>query len=300
MQNSSLKKHLFYIIVTAVFLISIPHLACRAANQSTVSKAGLYMFDKGTTVEMLQEKLDSQSHPLKVEVLRADGSKKNVGLLENGDIVRILDKNGNVLSTVTAAIKSDGGSSSSQTGSSSPSGESPSSGESVPSSENVGPSLPSDGGDYVFSGKTTVEELSKIIYSMPAYKNYEIKVKAYGGKQKQNGLICTGDTMALLSADGKEAGSATAIVPGDLTRCGEITRKGCDMLYGYLAHSGELKGDILRAADMNGDGIVDTSDLLLMKLGRRQSLFCSQALQGAGTSTLFLQKGWFSFSHVLL
>lgn len=247
MHSSSLKRHLFYIVITAVFLTIIPFSICKAANQGAVSSSAgsqtaentvTYTFDKGTTVEMLQKKLDSQPHVLKVAVFRADGSQKSEGLLEDGDIVETLDEDGNVLSTVTAVIKSSGGDDS---------------------------GLPSDGGDYVLDGKTTVEELSEKISAMSGYGDYEIKIKAYDKKQKQSGLVCTGDTAELLSEDGEEAGSATIIVPGDLTRCGAVTEKGCGMLYGYLACNTELSGDILRAADMNGDGTVDTRDLLMMK-----------------------------------
>lgn len=267
MRNSSLKKRLFYIVAATAFLSFLPFSICKAAyknseeqssNWYTQEKIIHYTFDKGTTVGMLQKELDSQPRVLKVAVLKPDGSKRSQGLLEDDDFVETLNDDGDILSTVIAVIKQDGGSSTSAVYSSgASSGEETSSGGVT--------SLPADGGDYMLSAGTTVKELSEKISSMSGYGDYGIEVKGYDGKKKQDGLACTGDTVKMMSGNGKEAGTATVIVRGDLTRCGAVTDGGCDILYCYLSQNKKLAEDILRAADMNGDGIVDTSDLLLMK-----------------------------------
>lgn len=79
-----------------------------------------------------------------------------------------------------------------------------------------------------------------------------------------SGNVGTG-TVIELQANGKLIDSVTVVVKGDLAGSGSITKRDERILYSYLNSGYELNGPYLQAADMNGDGCVDTLDLLLLK-----------------------------------
>ena len=272
MQDLHLKKYMPLIILAAVFLACIPFSIYGAAYQSGQAQSPAwyasgetadYTFAKGTTVSMLQKELDAQPSGLTVAVFTADGSEKAEGELEDGDIVQTLDEDENILSTVTAVIKQEEESSSSAGDDSPSSGKS---GQDEPSSsagEDTG--LPEDGTYYILNAGTCVDDISENIYEKSGRGDFEIKIKARGGRWKQSGLLCTGDTLEIISGDGENVCEADIVVLGDLTGCGDITAKSCDLMYSYLSFDKDLTGCSLAAADMDRDGEVDTSDLLLMK-----------------------------------
>ena len=92
-----------------------------------------------------------------------------------------------------------------------------------------------------------------------------LKVKTASGAIRNSGSICTGDVLNVYDRSGTLLCKTTAVVLGDLTRCGRCTERGRDLLYGYLIHKNSLKADALTAADLNQDGSVDTADLLQLK-----------------------------------
>lgn len=125
---------------------------------------------------------------------------------------------------------------------------------------------PVDGEDnyYYFSRETTIEILENQI-SDKISEGCDLKVLSKAGALRNSGYVCTGDTVEILDANGEMESRVTAIVPGDVMRCGTVTKQGCRMIYDYLVRKGTPDADLLLAADMDRNGVVDTADLLNMK-----------------------------------
>lgn len=261
MRNFFKKRGLFYIVFTAIFLLVIPFAVCRAADVSSqtlaAGKVGFasgknsITFHKNVTVEMLQEQLAVQNKKLRVAVFGTDGNPKVKGNIVTGDVIKTIDSNENILSTVYAIVMIDGSSSSV-----------PESYSSVPESSS---SVPPGKESTVFAETVTMENLTKQMFLQAQYDGFSIKVSTPGGKHRVSGCICTGDTICVLDEEGNTKSNTKVIVLGDLTRCGTVTGQGCGILYDYLVCNETLDDDVISAADINRDGTVNTSDLLKMK-----------------------------------
>lgn len=251
--SETVRKHAaFFLLLFAVLLI-VPSVSYGAESgglpaSSAVKDSGgapssvpFYSFPAGTTVEALTQQLAPQGKDEVLWVLKPDGSVRAGGPIETGDVVEVLDRTGQLLSRVIAQVAG---------GAASSSAASP-----WPSEEN---------GWTVFAPGTTVETLQEELSAAGA-DGCRLKVKSHSGRIRGSGDICTGDTLTVQDAGGNALSSTTAVVPGDLTRCGLPTNEACDLLYAHLIRRSELSGDLLNAADLNRDGAVDTSDLLLLK-----------------------------------
>lgn len=267
MMSETVKQYAAVFLLLFLFLLVMPAVSHgaeskTAAGAGTVEDSGgvspgqvppSYSFPAGTTVEALTQQLAPQGPDEVLRVLKPDGSIRASGLIETGDTVEVLDGSGRVLSCVIAQVEAGSGSSSSQSSGSS---------QQDPSSVSLG--QPEGNGYTVFSPGTTVEALQDELDAGGA-QGCRLKVKSHAGRIRGSGNICTGDALSVLGEDGNVIFTTKAVVPGDLTRCGVPTDEACDLLYSHLIRRSELTGDLLDAADMNRDGAVDPSDLLLLK-----------------------------------
>lgn len=269
--SETVKQYAATFLLLLLFLLIVPAVS-HGAESDAASGAGTvedsgggvspgqsppsYSFPAGTTVEALAQQLAPQGPDEVLRVLKPDGSIRASGLIETGDTVEVLDESGQVLSCVIAQVETGSGSSSSQNSSQS------STAPQTPPSVSLG--QPEGNGYTVFSPGTTVEALQDELDAGGA-QDCRLKVKSHAGRIRGSGNICTGDALSVLDEDGNVISATKAVVPGDVTRCGVPTDEACDLLYSHLIRRSELTGDLLDAADMDRDGTVDPSDLLLLK-----------------------------------
>lgn len=266
------KNGFLSILLILFFLAVIPSAAIHAqqtANQNVSSEDAEHWFGDGATVESVRKKFQNFDPGTTVTVTDKDGNLKISGLLAEGDIVEIFDREGNLYqsfinvrpdsSTEPSSAKSSGSSSEGEKS------EPPkSAAESASSSPEEKPVLPGDGGYYEFSGPVTVAELEDQLLEQ-GVAGSRLTVRTSAGSVRQSGAVCTGDVLTVENPDGTFQNRVTAVIPGDLTRCGSPNEAACRALYDYLTDSGTLKADLRRAADLNGDGEITTSDLLELK-----------------------------------
>ncbi|MFU0832575.1 MAG: Dockerin domain-containing protein [Oscillospiraceae bacterium] len=117
---------------------------------------------------------------------------------------------------------------------------------------------------YEFSESVTVEELEGQL-ALAGVPGSQLTVQTSTGSIRQAGFVCTGDVLTVTNPDGTLQNSVTAVIAGDLTRCGFANEAAIKLLYGYLTDSATLTADLRRAADLNGDSNITTSDLLELK-----------------------------------
>ena len=276
------KRFLLYLLLALLFLAAVPSIAFRAqepAESGSSSGPGERWFGDGATVESVREEVSgAQGAEADVVVVAADGTVRGSGPLAEGDLVEVFDSRGNLLSSVrnvrsagpSSGPSSDAPSSGGESGPSPSSGGTPSSGKEsgAPSdggsSEGAGGDLSSEDGYYGFGGPVTVEELRDEL-DASGTAGSALTVVSPSGSERQGGAVCTGDVLTVLNADGTLQYRTTAVIPGDLARCGAPNAAAGRMLYAYLTDSGTLRGDQQRAADLNGDGSITTSDLLELK-----------------------------------
>ncbi len=79
----------------------------------------------------------------------------------------------------------------------------------------------------------------------------------------KSGKIGTNTTVTFFS-DNHDEISLVAVVPGDLTGTGGVSKKDLKEMYRHIFGVKYLSGVYFEAADLNGDGVVDTLDLLLL------------------------------------
>lgn len=204
----TVRKHAAFFLLLLGFLLIVPAVSYGAESgglsaSSAVKDSGgapssvpFYSFPAGTTVESLAQQLAPQGKDEVLWVLKPDGSVRTGGPIETGDTVEVLDRTGQPLSRVIARVEGSDASSSA-----------------------VSPWPPEENGWTVFSPGTTVEALQDELSAAGA-DDCRLKVKSHSGRIRGSGDICTGDTLTVLDADGNALSSVTAVVPGDLTRCG--------------------------------------------------------------------------------
>lgn len=117
---------------------------------------------------------------------------------------------------------------------------------------------------YEFSESVTVEELEDQL-TLEGAPGSQLTVETSTGSLRQAGFVCTGDVLTVTNSDGTLQNRVTVVIPGDLTRCGFPNEADCKILYEYLTDSATLTADLRRAADLNGDSKITTSDLLTLK-----------------------------------
>lgn len=268
MEEYEKKSLVFCFLIALIFLIAISSVSFHAKGGDPEMKS--YPFPAGTTVKSLQEQMGGQGR--QVIVLQSDGTLRVGGPIETGDTVEILDDSGNVVDRLRAVVEP--ASSSSQSSSSVPPPSSSSSSgagssqpfEPVPSSAlSSSPFSAGRGGDYVFPGPVTVEELENQIEDKIRREGCSLDVTARTGEKRKSGPVCTGDVICVLDSAGNAESSVTAVVLGDLTCDGGDTGRDSEALYQYLTGQRELAGGMLSAADLDRNGTVDTRDLLLLK-----------------------------------
>lgn len=221
-------------------------------------------------------------------VRKTDGSTRDSGFVETGDLAVIKDAWGNIMDCIKLLVgDSDSQSEPPSSNSSHPESSSAPAPESEVSSNPVEPGHSSEppvsssssnpSGSEVSSPSSGIEKNNPYIFkqsvkisslqSIPdlQMEGCTILVTSASGIKKESGYLCTGDTISVLNLNGTVIRTKTATVLGDLTRCGKVTESGCSLLYNCLTNQSSLKSDQLSAADMNQDGKVDTADLLAMK-----------------------------------
>jgi len=115
---------------------------------------------------------------------------------------------------------------------------------------------------YLFSTPVTVESLQKQLDSEG--HGAQVCVTAWNGSSVKSGSVGTGSIIEVISGTQVES-RVTAIIPGDLIGTGVVTEQDSNLLYQHVANQEELTEPFLKAADLNGDGKIDTSDLLQIK-----------------------------------
>ncbi|WP_326975091.1 dockerin type I domain-containing protein [Caproicibacter sp. BJN0012] len=281
MKKTIEKKGFLSILVILLFLAVIPSAAIHAqqtANQNVPSGYTEHWFGDGATVESVREEMLAFDPGVSVTVTDKDGNPRTSGPLDDGDIVRIYDHAGNLYQSFVnvnpespagpSSEESAGSSSEVSAGNSSEEERSePESSQGLPESSASSTAetvLPGNGGYYEFSGPVTVSDLEDQL-SEQGVAGSRLTVQSSAGSARQSGAVCTGDVLTVENPDGTLQNRVTAIIPGDLTRCGSPNGAACRALYSYLTGSGTLKSDLRRAADLNGDGGITTSDLLELK-----------------------------------
>lgn len=97
------------------------------------------------------------------------------------------------------------------------------------------------------------------------FKDYKVIVRnSMGTSVKNNNIIGTGYTVEFVR-DNKIDFKFQIAVTGDLTGKGHITKKGIGILRAHLLGKVKLNKLFLCAADMNGDGKVDSLDIQIME-----------------------------------
>lgn len=267
------KRFFLSIILILLFLAVIPSAAIhaqQAANQDASSGYEEHWFGDGATVESVREEMHNFDPGVSVTVTDKDGNLRTAGALADGDIVKIYNHAGNLYqSFVNVRPESSAEPPSDESAENSSKGEEsePASSQSLPessSSSSPDPVLSGDGGYYEFSGPVTVADLEDQL-SEQGIAGSRLTVRNFTGSSRQSGAVCTGDVLTVENPDGTLQNRVTAVIPGDLTRCGSPNDAACKSLYSYLTGSGTLKSDLRRAADLNGDGGITTSDLLELK-----------------------------------
>lgn len=270
------KSRILCLLLFAVFLAAISSAVSLAAENptaaSTASALPVYEYPVGTTVELLQAQVDAQGKGQKLSVIKTDGSKRENGPLQTGDVVEVSDSAGNLQTRVTAEVASatsSAGSSASIVSSavgpvSSQAGSTPAGSSSSASGENPASSQPGNPSEYVFPSAVTVEEMkSEIADKLSA--GCTLQITPASGGSRASGRICTGDVIRVLNPDGSVQSSVKAVVLGDVTRVGGPDSQAKALLYRYLTGQEELDSEQVEAADLNQDGKIDTGDLLLLK-----------------------------------
>ncbi len=271
------KSRIFCFLIAAVFLAAISSVVSLAAeNPAPVSAASsaspVYEYPAGTTVESLQAQLDAQGKGQKLSVIKPDGNRRASGPLQAGDIVEVCDSAGNLQARVTAAFTSESSSagrsssvvpSSSQPASSQAAGG-PASSSSSASEESPASSQSGKLSEYVFPSAVTVEELKTEIEDKLS-AGCTIQITPASGGNRTSGRICTGDVIRVLNPDGSGQSAVRAVVLGDVARVGGPDSQSKTLLYRYLTGQEEFDSEQETAADLNQDGKIDTSDLLLLK-----------------------------------
>lgn len=275
MRDFAEKSRIFCFLIVAVFLAALSSAVSFAAESpaaSSTSALPAYTYSAGTTVETLQGQLDALGKGQRLSVTRSDGSLRANGPLQSGDVVEVFDQAGNLQSRVTAAIASDspsaGSSSSASPSSAAPDSSQNGSSSLTPvSSGSAGSAVSSRQGevrDYVFSSPVTVENLKTEIGDKIS-AGCVLRITSVSGGHRESGRVCTGDVIRVLNPDGSEQSAVKAVVLGDLTGGGEPDNQAKTLLYRYLTGQQELDAEQAAAADLNQDGKIDTSDLLLLK-----------------------------------
>lgn len=83
------------------------------------------------------------------------------------------------------------------------------------------------------------------------------------GKPMTNGRIGT-NTVVEFNTEDMGVITLTAVVPGDLTGSGKTNQTSLKTVYRHIFKDKMLEGAYFEAGDINGDGVVDTLDLLLL------------------------------------
>jgi hypothetical protein len=114
---------------------------------------------------------------------------------------------------------------------------------------------------YIFDEPITVSQLKETFNHVR--KNKDVEVITKSGYDVSEGAVVTGDQISFLDIGGEQK-TMTAVILGDLTGSGKPDSKSLKVFYPALAYHSfnELQR---RAADLDGDGTVTTSDLLLLK-----------------------------------
>lgn len=115
---------------------------------------------------------------------------------------------------------------------------------------------------YIFSTPVTVDSLQKQLDSEG--HGAELRVTAADGTSIESGNVGTGSTVEVL-LNGQVSSRIIAVIPGDLVGTGIVTEQDGSLMYDHITNQKELTGLFLKAADLNGDGKINTSDLLKIK-----------------------------------
>ncbi|MBR0413769.1 MAG: dockerin type I repeat-containing protein [Clostridia bacterium] len=96
-------------------------------------------------------------------------------------------------------------------------------------------------------------------------------IKIYDGNDREmalNSKLGTGYRVVLSSDDGEEIYEThTYVIKGDVIGDAQVTDNDFGLVYDYAFNEDSLEGVYLEAADLNGDGVVDLSDAMMIQLG---------------------------------
>ncbi|MCI1965079.1 MAG: hypothetical protein LKJ17_02935 [Oscillospiraceae bacterium] len=301
MENIIKRRIVLSILLVLLLLAAIPTAAIQAQQTANSSDSCPYTerwFGDGATVESVTQELLKVSPDITVTITDKDGNPRTTGPLAEGDLITIRDRSGKLyqcfininpesssendenLSEPSQSVSEVPSSSVDPESSETPASEKPADYSSESEKENSqpvppqsspeSPSEPSvkffskDGRYYKFNGPVSVSDLQNQLLEQ-GVPGSQLTIFTRSGMIRQSGAVCTGDILTVENQDGALQNRITAVIPGDLTRCGSPNKSACRILYDYLTGSVTLKTDLRRAADLNGDTDITTSDLLALK-----------------------------------
>lgn len=118
---------------------------------------------------------------------------------------------------------------------------------------------------YRFPGPVLVSDLPGWLAAAGRSPLLHVCVYMPGGGLRESGAVCTGDIVVTFFPDGRVDSRVSAVIPGDLSQCGAPDPESVELLYGCLTGKTPLPDGPFAAADLDGDGSVDTADLLALK-----------------------------------
>lgn len=127
------------------------------------------------------------------------------------------------------------------------------------------------GEDSTIYGETVGQTVEQALDDLDIVNdNDDVIIKIYDGNDKEmalNSKLGTGYKVVLASEDGEIYETHSYVIKGDVIGDAQVTDNDFGLVYDYAFNEDSLEGLYLEAADLNGDGVVDLSDAMMIQLG---------------------------------
>lgn len=126
-----------------------------------------------------------------------------------------------------------------------------------------------EGEDTVIYGETIGQTVEQALADLNIVNDSEsVVIKIYDGngvEQALNSKVGTNYKVVLASDEGEVYETHTYVIKGDVIGDAQITDNDFALVYDYAFNEDSLEGLYLDAADVNGDGLVDLTDAILIQ-----------------------------------